>query len=219
MDIHDLSLFRRMLCSLSPYPFVVGESSDVPLDQCWVVRPQLFSLAICGPGAHGCRAGPITPTARTTSESNSCSTAPSSPWSCPGAALWKLWACRSCMSPHSRQFCVWASAPPRRRCAGARALDSPLPPRQLYSDHPTPLPPKMQPMSRARREATCTRSTNGCGSLSGANRVWGGLSVAETEERRIAVAKDGAKRAVVTRARRSRKHWRIPPPRTDMGGQ
>ena len=125
----------------------------------------------------------------------------------------------SCMSPHSRQFCVWASAPPRRRCAGARALDSPLPPRQLYSDHPTPLPPKMQPMSRARREATCTRSTNGCGSLSGANRVWGGLSVAETEERRIAVAKDGAKRAVVTRARRSRKHWRIPPPRTDMGGQ
>ena len=30
----------------------------------------------------------------------------------------------------------------------------------------------------------------------------GGLSVAETEERRIAVAKDGAKRAVVTLARR-----------------
>ena len=30
----------------------------------------------------------------------------------------------------------------------------------------------------------------------------GGLSVAETEERRIAVAKDGAKRAVATRARR-----------------
>ena len=29
-----------------------------------------------------------------------------------------------------------------------------------------------------------------------------GLSVAETEERRIAVAKDGAKRAVATRARR-----------------
>ena len=34
----------------------------------------------------------------------------------------------------------------------------------------------------------------------------GGLSVAETEERRIAaVAKDGAKRAVATRARRRRK--------------
>ena len=33
----------------------------------------------------------------------------------------------------------------------------------------------------------------------------GGLSVAETEERRIAVAKNGAKRAVATRARRSRK--------------
>ena len=55
MDIYDLSLFRRILCSLSPhirlashprrqYPIVVGESSDVPLDQCWVVRPQLFFL-------------------------------------------------------------------------------------------------------------------------------------------------------------------------------
>ena len=32
-----------------------------------------------------------------------------------------------------------------------------------------------------------------------------GLSVAETEERRIAVAKDGAKRAAATRARRRRK--------------
>ena len=33
----------------------------------------------------------------------------------------------------------------------------------------------------------------------------GGLSVAETKERRIAVAKDGAKRALSTRARRCRK--------------
>ena len=34
---------------------------------------------------------------------------------------------------------------PRRQCAGARALDAPvpqeLPPRPLYSDHPTPAPP------------------------------------------------------------------------------
>ena len=37
-----------------------------------------FSLAICGPGAHGCLEGPITRTARTTSKSNSCSTVPSS---------------------------------------------------------------------------------------------------------------------------------------------
>ena len=41
------------------------------------------------------------------------------------------------------------------------------------------------------------RSTNGCGR--GKQRL-GGLSVAETEERSIAVAKDGAKRAVATRA-------------------
>ena len=46
------------------------------------------------------------------------------------------------------------------------------------------------------------RSTNGCGR--GKQRL-GGLSVAETEERRIAVSKDGAKRAVATRARRALK--------------
>ena len=37
----------------------------------------------------------------------------------------------------------------------------------------------------------------------------GGLSVAETEERRIAVAKDGAKRAVATNARRRCKALKV----------
>ena len=91
MDIHDLSLFRRMLCSPSPHL------------RTWWGNPPMFlptsvgwsglscsSLAICGPGAHGCREGPIASMAQTTSKSKSCSTAPSSPWSCPGAALWNL---------------------------------------------------------------------------------------------------------------------------------
>ena len=32
------------MLTIPPYPYVVGESSDVPVDQCWVVslRPQLF---------------------------------------------------------------------------------------------------------------------------------------------------------------------------------
>ena len=43
MDIHDLSLFRRMLCSLSPHIRTWwGNTPMFPLDQCWVVRPQLF---------------------------------------------------------------------------------------------------------------------------------------------------------------------------------
>ena len=25
-----------------PYPYALGEPSDVPFDECWVVRPQLF---------------------------------------------------------------------------------------------------------------------------------------------------------------------------------
>ena len=30
------------MLTFPPSPYVVGESSDVPADQCWVVRPQLF---------------------------------------------------------------------------------------------------------------------------------------------------------------------------------
>ena len=103
MDIHDLSLFRRMLCSLSPHIRTWwGNPLMFPSTSVGWSGLSCFSLAICGPGAHGCREGPTTRTARTTSRSNSCSTAPSSPWSCQGAALWKLWACRGCTSPHPR---------------------------------------------------------------------------------------------------------------------
>ena len=59
----------------------------------------------------------------------------------------------------------------------------------------------MQPTSQAGREATCTNQPM-------AEAVWAGQtasSVAETEERRIEVSKDGAKRAVATRARRRSK--------------
>ena len=43
----------------------------------------------------------------------------------------------------------------------------------------------------------------------------GGLSLAETEERHIAVAKDGAKRAVATRARRRCKALKAAGPLAD----
>ena len=67
----------------------------------------------------------------------------------------------------------------------------------------------MQPMSRAGREATLRANLYEINQWlwqfeRGKPRL-GGLSVAETEERHIAVAKDGAKRAVATRARRRRK--------------
>ena len=30
------------MLTVPPYPYAVGEPSDIPLDKCWVVRPQLF---------------------------------------------------------------------------------------------------------------------------------------------------------------------------------
>ena len=64
----------------------------------------------------------------------------------------------------------------------------------------------MQPTSWAGREATSRANVYEINQWlwqfgRGKQRL-GGLSVAETEERRIAAAKDGAKRAVATRAPR-----------------
>ena len=68
---------------------------------------------------------------------------------------------------------------------------------------------QMQLTSRAGREATSRANVYEINQWlwqfgRGKPRL-GGLSAAETEEQRIAVAKDGAKRAVATRARRRRK--------------
>ena len=70
---------------------------------------------------------------------------------------------------------------------------------------------QMQPTSWAGREATCTSRANvyeinlWLWQFGRGKPRLGGLSVAETEERRIALAKDGAKRAVTTWARRHSK--------------
>ena len=131
MDIHDLSLFHGMLCSLSPISergesLVTESSSDVPLDQGWVVRPQLF-------------------------------------FSC------------------------------RLRPRGAR-----LPRRANYTYCPDDIQVNQWLWQFGRGKPRR-----------------GGLSVAETEERRITVAKDGAKRAVATRARRPAELSRRQGPRAD----
>ena len=151
-----------------------------------------FSLAICGPGVHGCRAGPITRMARTTSRSNSCSTVPSSPWSCPGAALWKL-GVQKLYAPSPTPILyvglaanVLGRVPLMPLCRPGLLGNSGA--WQLYSDHPTPAPPaperqvstsagrcsrRVGQERKQRLVPTCTRSTNGCGSLGGSNSVWG----------------------------------------------
>ena len=71
---------------------------------------------------------------------------------------------------------------------------------------------QMQPTSRAGREATSRANVyeiNQSVAVADQPMAVGGKSVAETEERGIAVAKDGAKRAaaaVATRAR-ARRRW------------
>ena len=106
------------MLTVSPYPFVVGESSDVPLDQCWVVRPQLFFSCHLRP-----RGALLPRRANYTYGPDDIQFqlvfySTFEPMVLPGAgaALWKLWACKSCTSPHPRPFCMWASSP---MCWGA----------------------------------------------------------------------------------------------------
>ena len=93
---------------------------------------------------------------------------------------------------------------------------------QLYSDHPRPAPPApdRQVSSWAGRSSAADVANEPARKGSNVYEInqwlWqfgrergkpclGGLSVAETEERRIAVAKDGSQRAVATLARRQHK--------------
>ena len=144
-----------------------------------------FSLAICGPGAHGCRAGPITRTARTTSRSNSCSTAPLSPWVLPGGGFMEAMGVQKLYEPSPMSIpyvglaadvlgpvplmplFLLGNSTPSLRLSHTSSASTGAPGFHMGW--------QMQPMSLAGREATChgTRSTNGCGSLGGANRVWG----------------------------------------------
>ena len=113
--------WQDVVLTFPPYQYAVGEPSDGPIEKCWVVRPQLFFFCHLRPrggrppkranNTYGAEA------LRTTSKFNSCSTSSSSPWSCQGEALWKLWASRSCTSPHPHPSSMWAS---QLMCWGAR---------------------------------------------------------------------------------------------------
>ena len=185
MDIYDLSLFSRMFCSLSLHICTWWESSDVSLDQCWVVRPQLFFSCHLRPrGARLPRRAnylycpddiQVQLVFYSTLEPMVL------PWGGAYGSCGRAEAVRALI--HARSVCG-----PRRRCAGARAVDAPVPPRQLYSDHPIPAPPASESQvstwagrfsrrvrqPEAGREATCTRSKQRLRDQPMAVAVWAG---------------------------------------------
>ena len=124
------------------------------------------------------------------------STAPSSPWTC--QVLVQLeWKFRG-----AKVLLALADAStlrgPRLKCSGARTLHTPVSPRQLYTDHPTRAPsPKGQeiPTLLCRRLQRVQQEGSNLDQLNqwpwefgqGKPRL-GGLSVAETEARRLRIA-------------------------------
>ena len=134
-----------------------------------------------------------------------------------GAAPWKLWACRSCTSPpsHPRPSSVYVG--PVTNVQGR----VPLMPLFLLGNSTPTIPHQLrQHTGRRSRFPHGLADTADASSKEGSNvyelKQWlwefgrgkprlGGLSVTATEERRIAVAKGGAKKALATRVRRSHK--------------
>ena len=177
-----------------------------------------YSRAICGRGTGCFRKESVTCTARTTSDLNWCSTPNLQHLRAPGPAL--FWSNGN--SGGAKVLLALADAHtlrgPSLKCSGVRTLDTPVSPRQLYTDHLT-RPPSPQgqeiPTLLCRRLQRVRQKGSNVYQLNqwlwefgrGKPRL-GGLSVtvAETEARRIAVIQDGAKRGHATRVRRSLSH-------------
>ena len=147
----------------TPISVRVGGTRDPPMSPLTSVvwsGLSCFSLAICGPWADGSQKESITRMAWTTPKF----TAPSSPWFCPEAALWKLRACRSCTSPGPRPPSMWA--PLLNVLGRVPLMPLFLPETLLRPSHTSSISTgaarshmgwQVQPTRRARREATSTR--------------------------------------------------------------
>ena len=119
------------MLTIPPYPCVLTESSsDVPLDQGWVVRPQMFFSCHLRPrGAQLPRRSNYTycpDDIQVQLESYSTFEPMVLPMGGPMDAMGVLRAEAVRALTHAHSVCG-----PRRQCAGARALDAPLTPRQL----------------------------------------------------------------------------------------
>ena len=145
------------MLTVPPYPYVVGESSDVPLDQGWVVRPQLFFSCHLRPrGARLPRRANYTYGPDDIQKLYEPSPTPIPYVGLVAGVLGRV--------PLMLLFLLGNSTPTiphqLRQHRGAR-----FPHGLAYAAD--------EPRSRAGREATSMRRTNGCGNLGGANRVLG----------------------------------------------
>ena len=120
--------------------------------------------------------------ARAISKFSWCSTAPVKCWTCPVQVRWKLVTSWRCTSPLQRSSSVWASSQmcwgeySWCRCFSAESLHWPsrtVPVSCSAANWNSHTAVQTSPRSHAGREATSTRSTNGCGALWGASLAWG----------------------------------------------
>ena len=140
MIIHDLSLFRRMLCSLSPHI------------RTWWGNPPMFPSISVGWSGLGVFLLPSAAQLRTAAEKGQLHVGPddiqvqlvfystSEPMVLPGGRPMKAMGVQKLYEPSPAPI-LYVGLVADVLGPGARALDAPLPPRQLYSDHPTPAPP------------------------------------------------------------------------------
>ena len=203
------------MLTVPPYPFVLDDPSEVPLEECWLVRPQLFFTCHLRPaggrppkqanytvythGADDIRADLVF---FSTFED----------LDLPGSGPMQARGVRKMYEPSPTPILYVG---PVSNVLGR----VPLMPLFLRGNSTLTIPHQLRHLQRSRFAHGCADALDGSGKK-GSNVyevnqwLWefargkprlGGLSVTETEERRNTVRKEGASRASATKARRKHK--------------
>jgi len=111
---------------VQPYPYVLEDPADVPLDDCWIARPQLYFTCHLRP-ANGRQ-----PKARRTYGEDDI------PVELVFFSTFEELALSG--SDPMKSHGAHPLCGQHRKCAGTCAVDAPVSPWQLYPNHPTPAP-------------------------------------------------------------------------------
>ena len=205
--------WQDVVFTVSPYPYALGEPSDAPLDECWVVRPQLFFSQACHLRLMGGRQPKRANYAYGADDIqvqlvfySTCE-----PVVLPGGNPMDAAGVQKLYKPSPTPILHVGPAANVLGCVllmplFLRGNSTPTVPHQLRQHMHGTFPYGLA-------DAAVAQSKNGMNIYEVNTWLWefrrgkhrlrlGGLSVAATEERRIAVMKGGTKKAVATRVRR-----------------
>jgi hypothetical protein len=225
MSIPDLDHLQDTVLIVPPYPYVLEDPSDVPLDDCWIVCPQLYFTCHLRP-TNGRQ-----PKARHTYGEDDISVelvffSTFEELALPGSGPMESSGVQKYYEPSPTPILYVGPV--------ANVLGRvPLMPLFLHGNSTPTIPHQLRKHQRSKFPYGCADASDKSG-RKGSNVyevnqwLWqfgrgkprlGGLSVVDTEERRIAVMQGGAKRGHATRTKRKLKGAKAAAREAPCGGE